>query len=515
MVENNGNLLAVFKDLGSADFLVQLVTAMATVGLTSGLSNGALGALGLDSLVGQTTLTLAQRAQRAAVLIAVRTSVNTAAKVLIRGEKLDKALLASLRSSAAAAIGSELTQEIGEAVHFNNMDTATQLIAHAVVGCGTGALASDDCASGAIGAVAAELAGVAYEALFADQLDNDLAALKAQGVTDPQDQRVLDVLQSYQAMGINLSKLAAAFTAIVANADADVAVQTGGTAAENNFFGLAALFAAAAAALDVADKVLVTIDVANLVALQLACDGRGDPAACAEADELAKSLALDATIEIATGTLPGNKVATDAFRWLAKRASGVNPKVAAKLENYAASFNLPEGYREIGSVGADVIDEDLPVGYRRVTDPDGNIVFAHENGQIYTRIGDIPEVDSVAVFQYPDGSFRTADGKFASQGGFPAPGSKSAQEYTQFLRDNGFDVVGEELTVRGAVGNRRYDAVVRDNKGELWGVEYKSGGANKTNQQDFNDMYINRFGADGVGQISGEIIVGNITIYLP
>lgn len=123
--------------------------------------------------------------------------------------------------------------------------------------------------------------------------------------------------------------------------------------------------------------------------------------------------------------------------------------------------------------------------------------------------------DGVPIREYPDGSFRTPDGKFASQGGLPSPGTKSAQEYTQYLRDNGFDVVGEELTVSGAVGNRRYDAVVRTDSGELWGIEYKSGGATKTPQQDFNDMYINQFGADGVGKLAGETVVGNITIYLP
>jgi filamentous hemagglutinin len=84
------------------------------------------------------------------------------------------------------------------------------------------------------------------------------------------------------------------------------------------------------------------------------------------------------------------------------------------------------------------------------------------------------------------------------------------------LRSNGFDVIGEELTVKAAIGYRRYDAVVRADNGELWGIEYKSGGATKTSQQNFNDMYINKIGStEGVGLLKGELIVGNITIYLP
>ncbi|ROT97423.1 hypothetical protein EB810_06055 [Altererythrobacter sp. FM1] len=45
-----------------------------------------------------------------------------------------------------------------------------------------------------------------------------------------------------------------------------------------------------------------------------------------------------------------------------------------------------------------------------------------------------------------------------------------------------------------AVGQRRYDAVVRTDSGDLWGIEYKSGGESKTSQQNFNDMYMNKFG---------------------
>lgn len=121
----------------------------------------------------------------------------------------------------------------------------------------------------------------------------------------------------------------------------------------------------------------------------------------------------------------------------------------------------------------------------------------------------------VQITKHSDGSYRTPDGKFASQGGVPVPGSRSAQEYTQFLREKGFNVIGEELSVNAPIGTRRYDAVIRDNKGELWGIEYKSGTARKTPQQDFNDMYINRFGADGIGKIEGQNVVGNMTIYLP
>lgn len=70
-------------------------------------------------------------------------------------------------------------------------------------------------------------------------------------------------------------------------------------------------------------------------------------------------------------------------------------------------------------------------------------------------------------------------------------------------------------TVKGPVGNRRYDAVIRDDKVALWGIEYKRGSARKAKKQEFNDLYVNRYGAEGVGKLKGETVVGNITIYLP
>ncbi|WP_267107172.1 hemagglutinin repeat-containing protein [Xanthomonas sacchari] len=116
---------------------------------------------------------------------------------------------------------------------------------------------------------------------------------------------------------------------------------------------------------------------------------------------------------------------------------------------------------------------------------------------------------------YPDGSIRTPDGKFASIGGRAPPGTKSASDFADFLSRNGVDVVGTEMVVKGPLGDRRYDIVVRDATGNLQGIEIKTGGAKKTPYQDFTDMFVNQFGARGVGRISGETVKSNITIYLP
>lgn len=115
---------------------------------------------------------------------------------------------------------------------------------------------------------------------------------------------------------------------------------------------------------------------------------------------------------------------------------------------------------------------------------------------------------------YPDGSLRTADGKFASVAGNAAPGTKVASDYAQFLNKNGVNIVGEEVVINGPLGPRRYDIVVRDSSGKLQGIEIKTGSAKKTLYQEFTDMFVNKFGAQGTGKIAREKIESSITIYL-
>ncbi|MEM6730221.1 MAG: hypothetical protein AAF658_01625 [Myxococcota bacterium] len=118
------------------------------------------------------------------------------------------------------------------------------------------------------------------------------------------------------------------------------------------------------------------------------------------------------------------------------------------------------------------------------------------------------------IKRFPDGSFRTPDGKFASRSGVASPGTSKARTFVQRLRDNGFDVVGEELSVRGPLGTRRFDAVIRRD-GRLFGLEIKSGTATKNTFQDFTDRFINRLGAKGIGKFRGQRIEGVTAVFVP
>lgn len=77
------------------------------------------------------------------------------------------------------------------------------------------------------------------------------------------------------------------------------------------------------------------------------------------------------------------------------------------------------------------------------------------------------------------------------------------------------DVVGQELEVSGPLGPRRYDIVTRNPDGTLHGLEIKSGGGTSNAYQRFTDMFINRFGATGRGQIPGQQLTGTSKLYLP
>ena len=124
-------------------------------------------------------------------------------------------------------------------------------------------------------------------------------------------------------------------------------------------------------------------------------------------------------------------------------------------------------------------------------------------------------INGSRVKQHSDGSYRTPNGKFASKIGDPPPGTTKASDFAGFLRQKGMAVVGEELSVKGPLGLRRLDIVVRDSHGKLHGIEVKSGTASKNAYQRFTDAYINQFGAAGTGKLKGETVESINTVKIP
>ena len=213
LINNQGDLAAVFQHLGSLDTLTSLATSMAAAGLTY----GALDQLGLAG----TQTDLLAKMERTLVRATTRAGVQTA----LQGGNLGDNLVANLKTAGIAAVGAEAAGFIGQAYDHGNIDYATRLVAQAAVGCGMGA-ASGNCASGAGGAVIGEVAG-------------DLYLQMQDAIRDPKNHK-LDIAQLKQD-GVNMARLVGGLTALVAGGDVTTAVQTAGNAAEQNAFRLVTL----------------------------------------------------------------------------------------------------------------------------------------------------------------------------------------------------------------------------------------------------------------------------------
>ncbi|MEH0069918.1 DUF637 domain-containing protein [Pannonibacter sp. Pt2-lr] len=285
----------------------------------------------------------------------IRASVTAGVEAAVNGQPLGDALISALRQQAALVLGETLAEEIGAAVHEGGMDRLPQLIAHAAVGCLTGSVATGDCKGGAAGAVAGELTADAISAMIED----DLREAFAKGTLSEAEAE--HMVLEWRESGVNVARLAGGLAAALAGGDVDTGADAGGNAAENNAFWIPVI-AVIVIALEVTDKVLVAKDAVDISMAVYACNG-GDAASCSQAEEMAKQAALDAGIELSIGSIvPGSKAGADLIRWVRKNADADTLRT---IDRAADNF-----------------------------------------------------ADGVPIKQYPDGSFRTPDGKFASQGGY-------------------------------------------------------------------------------------------------
>jgi len=314
LINNGGDLGAVFEELASID----TVRSVAAAALTAGL----LDAAGLESAIvkdGKLDLSLATDISNQLKTV----GINTLVDATISGEDLGDALKNNLQFAAVALITSQVSQEIGTAFRNNDIDRGLQLIAHAATGCAAGAIGGGSCGAVAAGQVAGELVGLAYENISEDQLTKELSELRSSGVTDP---RVLEgKVFEWRARGANIAKIVGGVGAALAGGDArdvNLGAEAGANAAENNAL-LLLLIPAAAAVLEAVDKGIVAYDAYRLAQ---AIEAGDDEAAA----QIAKEFAVSAGIELSIGAaLPGSAVAVKLADSLKK----------AGLDDLASTFN--------------------------------------------------------------------------------------------------------------------------------------------------------------------------------
>jgi len=165
--------------------------------------------------------------------------VNTAANVAISGQDLDETLRSQLLAAAAGVIGEVGAHEIGSAYTDaikDGVDPAEYLvhkIAHAALGCATGAVGGGGCASGAVGGAMGEVISGIYarpEAVHA--LEADLNAQIKTGQIS-QDEAI-SLVMKWRDEGVDIARLGSALSAFVAGVDVNTAANAGSNAAENN-----------------------------------------------------------------------------------------------------------------------------------------------------------------------------------------------------------------------------------------------------------------------------------------
>jgi RHS repeat-associated protein len=131
------------------------------------------------------------------------------------------------------------------------------------------------------------------------------------------------------------------------------------------------------------------------------------------------------------------------------------------------------------------------------------------NGEAVTqKPAGVPKSGTVET---PYGTRDTATGQF-TQG--PRSGVDPVDDFIANAEANGYEVVGREVSFKTPFGTRRADVLLRDPKtGKISGVEIKStpDAFNRFNaQQNAADRYINRYGANAVGDKAKDLGVSRV-----
>lgn len=339
----NGDISGAMEDLASSETFKSLVVAMITAGALAELNaeffdvpaSGELNSLYVDA----NTLSLTGQATQAVTNSTVQAGVSTLAYGGDLGEFGDSFSVALMQSSIDT-IGEVMATEIG--LSFKKTDginNGVRYIAHAATGCVIGAASakvndsqtssSNNCASGAGGAVVGEFIGDIYKA--SSPHADDIAELETwmadRGLISEADFNSLTdaerlelqrhiastgmstaEIQRFREIGIDTAKMGAALTAFIAGADVEIAAATAENAAENNALPAYLVYLWVAA-----NTTLTVIDVYDKIegVAELAEDldaAKDDPLLQQQIiEDFIKDAAIDLSIDV-VATLTGTKL---------------------------------------------------------------------------------------------------------------------------------------------------------------------------------------------------------------
>jgi adhesin HecA-like repeat protein len=240
-----------FKDTTSKESFESMAIAAATAALVAGASQAtnASNASNITSTA-NTANTTASTLERVATNFAtglqkatIYSTSNILATSAIKGQSIGETIEQQgggekiLLNTALNALAETGANEIGIAAHAGEINKATQLTLHGVIGCAIGST-SGNCAAGAAGAIAGEIAGEKY---FKSKLDkHNISEVNGtiQGnniYLDPsKTDLTLNELTKIKLQTVELSKVIGAFAAVPFAGDDDASAVYAGSNASRN-----------------------------------------------------------------------------------------------------------------------------------------------------------------------------------------------------------------------------------------------------------------------------------------
>jgi filamentous hemagglutinin len=316
MVNNKGDIGKTLEQLGKEESIKGLLTTMVTAGALNALGNSTLfngqSGAGASGINGVTTSQAANQFTSNLLKNVTNNVAGAAIDSAINGKPLDEKALASALSNALITAG---MAQGANSIGASDLNSFTNKLAHAALGCAGGAAMGGSCKSGAVGAVVGELA--------AEYINpNADPALKEQTLA--------------------FAKTMAAVAGVIVGgggknaADVNVAATAGANAAENNYLAHSEAMARAAlkdkqakGSLSPAEQQQLTnlevLDIARDLALKDACQAQGDACNAARRD-------LNAAI---------GSYATTAAGYNARLSAAGNQSVTAELNQTVALSNDP------------------------------------------------------------------------------------------------------------------------------------------------------------------------------
>jgi len=213
LINNKGDIGKTLNDLGQSQNVKALVTAMVTAGMLQGLSQTInIGDNNLNNVNAKSPFT--EQLQKNLINNTASAVVNHA----INGGDLQQQLEQSIRSAFIDTGSAKTANQIGDLYQNGTLNDYTHQLAHAIAGCAAGAATSNDCSSGALGAMVGEMSAELYGGNRTSATNLNLNGLQ----TDT----------------VNFAKMMSGIAVAITGGDANainLAASAGGNAAENNY----------------------------------------------------------------------------------------------------------------------------------------------------------------------------------------------------------------------------------------------------------------------------------------